>query len=740
MKSDNLQEDLASPLPNTLPYGRSGTGKMQYIAWLTQLLRPVLVFVMRPFAIIRGYSPAFLQPDIVAGLTVAVIILPQAMAYALISEIPPAMGLYAAVIGAIVGALWGSSNHLQTGPTNTTSLIVLSALLAVARPGTSEYLLAAGLMAIIVGTIQILMAVARLGVMVNFISDAVIVGFTAGAGVLIGINQMRHLLRLSVPSRPGLWETLPEIAAHISETHLLSLLIGLATMAIILIVRRYKRKLPPALIAMVAVAALVALFRLDQQGVRVVGELPRTLPPFNPPSMRDLGFISRLATGSLAVAAIALVESVAIARGISAQSGQRLDSDQEFFGQGLANIMSGLFSGYVVAGSFTRSVVNHKAGARTSLGSAFAGIFVLLTMLLLAPLAGYVPLAALAGVIIVTAYSLIDRQEISRIWRSNHGDRTIMLITIGATLTLPLEFAVLLGIGLSILYYLLQTSKPRVRVVLPSADYRYFTPRPGMPSCTQLGVVEILGDLYFGAVNHIEKRIQENLERNPTQRYLLLRMYPVENCDISGIHALESIVNAYRDHGGDVYFVHVHARVRELMHSTGFYETVGADHFLGPDEAVPHLFHQVLDPAICIYECPVRVFSYCQNLPKRLDLIRPHINPRYPPHEVPQVHPRELWAALHQDLPPRVIDVREPREFRQSHVPGAESLPFNELANGVARIPTNGPIVVVCQGGRRSTWAAALLLDQGHEDVRVMEGGMSAWDSQHLLAAIDLRK
>ncbi|MGC9520741.1 MAG: SulP family inorganic anion transporter, partial [Anaerolineae bacterium] len=680
-----------------------------------------------------------LRPDLIAGLTIAVISLPQAMAYALIAELPPEMGLYTAIVGAIVGALWGSSHHLQIGPTNTTSLLALSALLSIAEPGTTEYLLAAGLMAVIVGLIQIIMAIARLGVMVNFISDAVIVGFTAGAAVLIAVNQLRHLLRLTIPSLPSLWETLPTLAAHVTETHLPSLIIGVGTMGLIVVLRKLSRRLPAPLLAMVMGAAVVAITGLDNQGVRVVGELPRGLPPLTSLPLTNFEFVGQLATGSLAVAAIALVESISIARSISAQSRQRLDSNQEFFGQGLANIASGFFSGYVVAGSFTRSVVNYNAGARTGVANIFASLFILAILLLLAPLAAFVPLSALAGVILLTAYSLIEFDEIVRIWRSNHGDRTIMLITFLATLALHLEYAVLLGIGLSIIYYLLRTSKPRVRVVLPSDDFRYFTPRPGKPSCTQLGVMEILGDLYFGAVNHIEEQILENLAEAPTQRYLLLRMYAVENCDISGIHALESIVRTYRDRGGDVYFVHVHRQVRDLMRSTGFVDGVGEDNFLDPDDAIPYLFHRVLDPAICIYECPARVFRYCQNLPKRLDLACPTTEELIGSLDrVPTLTPYALWEALRSTKPPRVIDVREPREYNRGHIPQATSIPFRELVKDPTALPQDGSVVIVCQGGRRSLRAAALLLDHGYRDVRAMEGGMAAWESEKLLMAVEL--
>ncbi|MCJ7550510.1 MAG: SulP family inorganic anion transporter [Anaerolineae bacterium] len=738
--SDQMLEDPACSVSPPQEAETSALRGENTLRWLGQGLRAVLGFLLRPLELFRTYNLGSLRPDLIAGLTVAVVTLPQAMAYAFVAELPPEIGLYAAIIGSTVAALWGSSYHIQTGPTNTTSLLVLSALLAVASPGTPEYLAAAALMAIIVGVIQIGLGMARLGVMVNFISDAVIVGFTAGAGVLIGINQIRNLLRLPMSSMPSIWQTIPAIAANVPASHFASLAIGIGTIASLIIIPKISKKLPAPLLTLIAAALVVAIFGLDAKGVRVIGELPRGLPPLSSLPALDPDLIRSLVTTSLALGVIALVQTMSIARSISAQTGQRLDSNQEFFGQGLANIISGLFSGYTVAASFTASAVKREAGAKSSIASVFASIFLLLALIVFAPWAAYVPLPALAGVLIMTAYGLIDQQEINRIWRSSQGDRAIMLVTGVATLILSLEYAVMLGVGLSIITYLLRTSKPRVRVVLPSDDFRYFTPRPDRPSCTQLGVVEILGDLYFGAVSHIEEKIQENQNANPSQRYLLLRMYPVENCDISGIHTLESIVRSYRDRGGDIYFVHVQRQVRELMQSTGFYDYVGEDHFLDPDEAIPYLFHRILDPAICIYECPERVFRYCQNLPKRLDLVCPPSDVDLPLDEVPTLAPRRLWEALRGEFPPHVIDVREPREYRQAHIPEVEHLPYLDLIEDLDQVSPDVPVVLVCQGGRRSTRAAAMLIARGHTNVEVLEGGMTGWVRQRLLTAVALKR
>lgn len=727
-----------TPLVPCEPSAGSAPTPQPWFSPIVARLRSVLAYFVRPVAIIRGYKLPYLRGDLLAGLTVAIVALPQAMVFALIAELPPQMGLYAVIVASIVGGLWGSSAQLQTGPTNTTSLLVLSVLVGIASPGTPEYLVAAGVMALVVGVTRLTMGVVRLGVLVNFVSDSVIVGFTTGAGVLILVNQLRHLLKLSVASKPNLWQTLPEIATHLGDTHVLSALIGTGTIALILVLHRINRRLPAPLLAMVAGAIVVAVLGERAADVSVVGQLPRGLPPFSPLPLHDLNLIGDLLSGSIAVAAIGLVEAISIARSIASQTGQRLDSNQEFVGQGLANVACAFFSGYACSGSFTRSAVNHEAGAVTGISNVFVGAFVLIAMLALAPLAAYVPLPALAGVVILTAIGLIDVPRIVRIWHSGQADRVIMGVTLAATLALPLQFAVLTGIGLSLLYYLIRTTAPRVRTVVPEDDFRHFAYRPGRPCCPQIGIIEILGDLYFGAVNHVEEYILDHASRYPAQQFLVLRMQGVEHCDISGIHALENVVQVYRERGGDVYMVRVRSPVMSLMETSGFHEYLGEDHYLDPDDAIGHLFYRVIDPAVCIYECPERVFRECQNLPKQEYPSQVRIDVEVAPGSVPSVDARALWEELHGETPPQVVDVREPREFGRGHIPDARSIPLPVLVNHLDQVPREQPAVLVCQSGRRSTRAAALLRDRGYERVRVLQGGMIAWDKARLLEAVDL--
>jgi SulP family sulfate permease len=702
-------------------------------------LRPIPYFLLRPVRILSTYRLDYLQADLLAGLTVAVVLLPQAIVFALLAGLPPQMGLYSAIVAAIIGALWGSSNHLHSGPTNTASILVLSTLVPLAAAGSPEFITAAGVLAVMVGVFRLVMGLARLGMLVTFVSDSVIIGFTAGAGVLIGVGELRALFRLEFSAPPGLLNTIQNLVLYLPQTHFLSLALGLGSLGAILLLRHFKPRWPGQLITLALAAAIVGVLGLDRQGVKIIGELPHSLPPLAQLPLLDFQLIGDLSYGALAVAAIGLVEATSIARSIASQSGQRLDSNQEFVGQGLANIACGFLSGHACSGSFNRSALNYEAKAHTALATLFSGLFVLVAMFILAPIAVYIPRTALAGMLILAAYGMVDRKEMQRIWRGARGDALIMVVTLVATLLLPLQFAVLSGILMSLTYYLLKTSTPRVHSVLPDSNFKHFTYQPNKPSCPQLAILKISGDLYFGAVNHVEESIRQILLRNPRQRYLLLRMHGVNHCDISGIHMLESIRRVCHERGGDLFLMKVQRPVFELMESTGFQAQLGQDHFLLEDNAIHHLFHKVLDPAICIYECEVRAFQECQNLPKRA--LPQGALPLYsyiPSNGIPEITAQELWHALmHSQTPPLVVDVREPREFSQGHIPQAQLIPLPQLLQHLTQLPLDGEIILVCRSGRRSQRAAHILQSNNYTNLRVLHGGILAWEAAKLLEAVE---
>jgi len=720
-----------SASPFTAGRVQNTTSSIATLTWET------LGFFTQPVRIFRGYQRQYLRFDLLAGLTVAAIMLPQAIVFAFIAGMPPVTGLYTAILGSIVAALWGSSKQAQSGPTNTHSLLTLSVTMTVATVGTPEFAAAAGLLTIMVGVFRLLVGVTRLGVLANFVSDAVIVGFTAGAGILIAINQLPHLLGITIPRGSGFLGTLHQVIIHYDEINIPSAVLGVSAILIIVILARINKKLPGPLIAIVLSALAIAIFNLDEMGAAIIGPLPRGLPPLANIPFTDWQLMGKLSTGALAVGAIGLVQTTSITRSISSVTRQRVDSNQEFVGQGLANIASGLFSGFLVTTSFNRSALNQQSGARTQMAAVASGLFVLAGMILLAPYAAFIPNAALAGVLMVIAYRMVDVKEIHRLLHGGHGDAFIMLVTLISTLLLPLEYAVLLGIVLSLLRYILRTSSPQVLPVQPDENYKHLIYQPGKPQCPQLAVIEVQGDLYFGAVNHVEKIILANKRQHPGQIYLLLRMQNVQLIDISGIHMLEFLVDAYRSEGGDVYLVKVRGQVYQRMTDLEFVDKLGEDHFLEEDEALSYIFYRVLDPVVCIYECDVRVFAECQNLPRPSEHLDIPPLTAIPDLDLPMLKPIELYQALQSGNPPVVVDVREPREFRHSHIPQAINIPLSKILTKPLHIPLDQALVLVCRTTRRSRRAAYVLQQQGFQNIILLDGGMVAWENADLLTAVE---
>jgi len=687
--------------------------------------------LVRPVEILRSYKLVRLRPDLFAGLTVAVVAIPQSIAYASIAGLPPSYGLYAAAVAAIIGSLWGSSRFLNTGPTNAISILVLSILSPLAVIGSAEYLMAASVMAVIVGVFCIAFGFLGLGVLINFASRAVLLGFTAGAGVLIAAGQLKNLLQLDVPRSPHLWVSLGGVASRVQETHLPSLLLGLGTLVAMAAIARAAPRLPAALMALTGAGLIVAVVGPDRLGVAVVGEIAREMPrmtSFSIGWMWEHDLVGALITGSLAVAAMGLVEAVSIAREISRQSGERLNINQELVGQGMANVATGLFSGYACSGSFTRSAINYQSGARTQLSGVFCGAFVLVGVLAFGPAAAYLPKTALAGMIMVIAYRMVDWKGVRRVIRTSRSETGIMAATFAATLVFPLEFAVLAGVILSLAIYIYKSSLPTVHSVVPDPTFQHFIERDNAPCCPQLGVINIRGALFFGAASHVEDELLANFERNPGQDHLLLRMHGVHQCDLSGIDVLEGIVRLYRDGGGDVFLVQVRPEVRGIMRASGFEKLLGEENILVQDDAVEWLFENRIDPAVCIYECEHRVFAECQPLEKHPYDIRLPSFPkrfRYPER---QLTVPEFEDALRVNRKKGLlVDVREREEFVHGHVAGAELLPLRHIIEDAEQLPRDRPVMLICRSGRRSTRAMHWLIGLGFEDVVNLKGGLLSW-------------
>ncbi|MEO8135829.1 MAG: SulP family inorganic anion transporter [Betaproteobacteria bacterium] len=398
---------------------------------------------------------ATLRSDAAAGLSGALIVLPQGIAYAAIAGLPPEYGLYCAIGPAMVAGLFGSSWHLVSGPTAAISIVVFSALSPLAAPGSVPYITLALTLGLLVGAIQLALGLVRLGRLADLISHSVIVGFTAGAALLIVASQLRHFFGLEVPARTGFFPVVAEALRHLPQLNPAVTAVGVATVLVCLLARRLLPRWPHLVIAMLAGSLVALAWPYAGAVIPLVGALPAAIPPLSLPSF-SLDDWNRLGGSAVAIAILGLTEAVAIARAIAMRSGQTIDGNQEFVGQGLANLTGSFFSGYPSSGSFTRSGVNFEAGAQTPLAAVFASLILMAILYFIAPIVAFLPIAAMAGVLFVVARGLVDWPDVRRtLTAAGNGtardDKIVLCVTFFATLLIALEFAVFVGILFSLI-------------------------------------------------------------------------------------------------------------------------------------------------------------------------------------------------------------------------------------------------------------------------------------------------
>jgi SulP family sulfate permease len=388
-----------------------------------------------------------LRADILAGLTGAVVVLPQGVAFATLAGMPPAYGLYSAMVPCIIAALFGSSRVMVTGPANAISLTVLAIIAPLAQPESTRYVQLVITLAFMVGAWQFLLALAKAGRLINYVSHTVIVGFTAGAAVLIVNSQIRNFFGIDIPRGASVAQTVIEFGAHLMQIQGISVTIGCLTLVAALLWQPLNRYLPAMLVAVV-VGSLVAAFArwVDPALViKTVDALPAAIPPLSAPDLSP-DTVLALLVPSIAMTLLALAEAVSIAQALARRRNESLDGNQEFFGQGLANVIGSFFSSYPASGSFNRSGVNLAAGASTPFSAICAALFLIAILLFVAPLARYLPLAAVAAILVLVAWNLVDRPEI-RYLLSDKFERITLVATFVATLAIPLEWAILLGVA-----------------------------------------------------------------------------------------------------------------------------------------------------------------------------------------------------------------------------------------------------------------------------------------------------
>ena len=531
--------------------------------------------------------------DLAAGLTVGVMLIPQGMAYAMIAGLPPIYGLYASTIPILLYAVLGTSRQLAVGPVAMVSLLTAAGVGKIAVGGTEEYIQLAIALALIVGTIQLLMGLFRMGFLVNFLSHPVISGFTSAAALIIGISQLKHLMGVSLPESHHVHEILIAAVRNAGETKPVTLGIGLAGIALIMGVRRVSKAIPGQLLAVVFGVLAVWGLGLDQQGVKILGAVPGGLPSFSAPSF-SLQTWQALIPTALAIALVSFMESIAVAKAIQAKhKTYKVEANQELIGLGAANIGGALFQAFPTAGGFSRTAVNDQAGAKTGMASIVSAALIVLTLLFLTPLFHYLPNAILSSVIMVAVFGLIDIKEPMHLWHSNRSDFWMLIATFAATLALGIEQGIGIGVVLSLVMMIYRTTRPHVAVLgkVPGVNiYRNVERFGQMEVRPDVLVLRFDAQLYFANLNYFRDVVDElSAKKGEALRLIVVNAESVNYADSSALHTLKDMIEDYRKRGVEWYFAGVKGPVRDAFARGGLTEFIGEENFfLIIQDAVDH--------------------------------------------------------------------------------------------------------------------------------------------------------
>ena len=556
-----------------------------------------------------------IKADFFAGLTGAIIVLPQSVAFATIAGMPPEYGLYAAMVVPIIAALFGSSFHLISGPTTAISIVVFAAVSKYAAPGSEEFVALALTLTFLAGVYQLVFGLAKFGLLVNFVSHNVVIGFTAGAAILIASSQIPYILGIHIPRGEGFINTWIDLYSGVGEFDIYLLIVGLGTLVSAIIIKLIRPKFPYLLIGMFVGGFLAFYLSSFTDSIETVGVMPAYFPPLSSPNF-SLSSLKSLAPEAFAIALLGLIEASSIGRSIATKSNQRINPSQEFIGQGTSNIVGSFFSGYASSGSFTRTGVNFESGARTPLSAILAALFLMVIVLLVGPLISYLPYAAMAGIILIVAYNLIDFQSIKKTFTYSKSESVIFTATFLSTLLFELEFAIYLGVLLSLMLFIAKTSAPEVHTLAfgspPGEDIRKLQSIRKTPlvQCPQLKIIRIDMSIYFGSINHIQKQISRIVD-NQRIYHILIVASGVNFIDLAGIEGLLIEHRRLKALNGDLYLVDVKSSTYEFMEKVNFVNEIGRENFFESKEEAIHIVFGRLDRSKC-EKCQALVFKECQ--------------------------------------------------------------------------------------------------------------------------------
>ncbi|MFT5173931.1 MAG: SulP family sulfate permease [Gammaproteobacteria bacterium] len=567
-----------------------------------------------------------LRADVLAALTGAIVVLPQGVAFATIAGMPPQYGLYSAMAPAVIAALFGSSRLMTSGPTTPASIVLFSSLAVLAVPGSATFVYFALTLTFMVGLIQMAMGFARLGYLVDFISDSVIVGFSAGAAILILLSQTRDVLGIDLPRGLNVQQLLLAIYEHLPEINWMSVEVAMVSLGSGLFAKRVFPRVPYMIVAMFTGGVLALGLNTYLLGdVELIQLSAVTLPPLSAPGFSFTTW-QQLAPTAFAVTFFALTQSISIARSLASRTGDRIDTNQEFIGQGLSNVLGSFLSSYVSTGSFNRSSVNYEAGARTPLANVFTAVALVALLFAVGPLLSFMPKAATAGVLFLVAIGIIDSAAIRKIFRTSRADSIVLSITFLATVLLTVDFAIMLGVLVSIVIFLNRSSQPMIHTQMPDPrnPRRRFNTDAALPECPQVKIVQIDGALFFGAANHVGEQLRILFSRSSRQKHLLILARTINLIDTVGAEVLAREHRRRRALGGGIYVHQIRDKALKLLRSAGVAAQIGEENFfVSKGEAVASIFEK-LDRQVCA-QCSRRVFNECKTLPRQQAVRSPNV-------------------------------------------------------------------------------------------------------------------
>ncbi|MGI9603643.1 MAG: SulP family inorganic anion transporter [Acidimicrobiales bacterium] len=522
-----------------------------------------------------GYGRPQLRGDLAAGLTVGAMLVPQAMAYAQLAGLPPAVGLYAATVPLVVYALIGTSRQLAVGPVAIVSLLTASALVPLVDEGTAGYLTAAALLAVMVGVIHIVLGVGRLGFLVNLLSHSVLVGFTAAAAIIIGFSQAKHLFGITVERQEHFFDTVREVFDNLGQANSTTMVVGFASLVVLFSMKRWAPRVPAALVVVVGSILAVEAFDLESEGVKVVGDIPDSLPAFGLPDF-DGSLVSSLAASAAVITLVGFMESIAVAKVYARRHRYDVDANRELIGLGAANVASGFFGGYPVTGGFSRTAVNDTAGARTPMASIITAGLVLLTLAVLTPLLTSLPNAALGAIIVAAVVGLIDVAEMRHIVAVKRSDAIGLVVAFVATLTLGIELGILVAVVASILVVFARMSMPHSAVlghIAGTTNYRNVERFPEAQTVDGVRVLRIDAAISFANSAHVKKLLLAHADTGA----LVLDASGINDLDATGADMVSEVVDDFRERGVDLHLADVKGPVRDVLWRAGIWAALG-DH------------------------------------------------------------------------------------------------------------------------------------------------------------------